>query len=163
MIERIDLTLPTPAAFFDRPVLPTNRMEAVCSVQFTLALVARKPRFLPRDFEEDLTQPDQLALMAKIDCTIDDSFGKTYPGHWPAHVQLHLNNGRLVDCLCPIAPGDPGNELSTAERREKFCRLAMSRLGEDCTGHLAKAVATIETLPDVGPVLDAFHPQENSP
>jgi 2-methylcitrate dehydratase PrpD len=69
-------------------------------------------------------------------------------------MKIYLNDGRVVAGSLTAPKGNYHNPLSGDELREKFLRLGGNALPREQLDEIVNRVATIETLGDVGPVVE---------
>jgi 2-methylcitrate dehydratase PrpD len=102
----------------------------------------------------DAYTPDKLAdpvvsqLMARTDCYRDASLDANYPRLWPAAVELHLRDGRVLSTRIEHALGEPENPVPRDALVQKFVSLSAESVSED-PASIAQRILAIDTEPDV--------------
>ena len=133
----------------DNPA-PEGDYQAKFSLQYVTAhaLVhgsVRLSAFAP----ERLKDPDVRAVLAKIEVVADPELSKGYPNQRAAHVEVELNDGRVLKYFQPTRKGDPEMPLSDDELNEKFLELALPVIGETTARQLLAALWSLEKSPGV--------------
>ncbi|MDP2707822.1 MAG: MmgE/PrpD family protein, partial [Burkholderiales bacterium] len=128
----------------DNPA-PEGDYQAKFSLQYVTAhaLVhgsVRLSAFAP----ERLKDPDVRAVLAKIEVVADPELSKGYPNQRAAHVEVELNDGRVLKYFQPTRKGDPEMPLSDDELNEKFLELALPVIGETIARQLLAALWSLE-------------------
>jgi 2-methylcitrate dehydratase PrpD len=128
---------------------PEGEYQAKFSLQYVTAhaLVhgsVRLVAFAP----ERLLDPDVRAVLAKVEVVADPVLSKGYPGQRAAHVEVELNDGKLLKHFQPTRKGDPEMPLTDDEVNEKFRELASPVIGEVASRELLAALWALEKRPD---------------
>lgn len=129
---------------------PEGDYQAKFSVQYVTAhaLVhgsVRLSAFSP----ERMRDPDVRALLAKIEVTADPELSKGYPGQRAAHVEIELNDGRVLKHFQPTRKGDPEMPLSDEELNDKFLELTAPVVGDLKARQLLERLWKLDKLKDV--------------
>jgi 2-methylcitrate dehydratase PrpD len=128
---------------------PEGEYQAKFSLQYVTAhaLVhgsVRLVAFAP----ERLLDPDVRAVLAKVEVIADPVLSKGYPGQRAAHVEIELNDGRVLKHFQPTRKGDPEMPLTDDEVNEKFLELAMPVIGDPASRELLAALWALDKRPD---------------
>jgi 2-methylcitrate dehydratase PrpD len=128
---------------------PEGEYQAKFSLQYVTAhaLVhgsVRLVAFAP----ERLLDPDVRAVLAKVEVVADPVLSKGYPGQRAAHVEVELNDGRLLKHFQPTRKGDPEMPLTDDEVNDKFLELAMPVIGDAAARELLATLWVLEKRPD---------------
>lgn len=98
---------------------------------------------------ERLLDPDVRALLAKIEVVSDAELSKNYPLQRAAHVEIELNDGRLLKHFQPTRKGDPEMPLTDDELNAKYLELAAPVVGDAVARQLLDALWSLEKQKDV--------------
>jgi 2-methylcitrate dehydratase PrpD len=90
--------------------------------------------------EENIKDPDLLALAAKVEVVKDDALDALYDEKWPAIVEVRTTDGRLLSARRDIMKGEPEDPLSDLELRRKFDSLATDAVSVEHAGRIWQAV-----------------------
>jgi 2-methylcitrate dehydratase PrpD len=99
---------------------------------------------------------DVRALIERTEATIDPALNP--PTSLPCRLEASLTNGETIVIERNVTPGMPAMPLSWDEVTEKFRRCAAGVISEDAQDKVIEAVARIEALPSVLPLLGALVP-----
>jgi 2-methylcitrate dehydratase PrpD len=108
----------------------------------------------------DAYTPDKLAdplvreLMARTECYTDPSLDAPYPRQWPAAVEVHLRDGRVLATRIEFATGEPENPVAPAALVEKFVSLAGDSVADAV--ELAERILSLDGDADVRMVTAAL-------
>jgi 2-methylcitrate dehydratase PrpD len=151
-IEAVEIaTCRASADVSDRPN-PKDRLEAILSHQLAAALALLGKPILPRDL--DVIGEPARALAAKVRVRHDPALDSLYPQRWPHRITISLRGGRQVKVESDNPP-----VANAAQAREKFLALAGPVLGPSRAANLVEVVERLETLPDLGPLLQLLPPR----
>ena len=128
---------------------PEGEYQAKFSLQYVTAhaLVhgsVRLVAFAP----ERLLDPDVRSVLARVEVAADPVLSKGYPGQRAAHIEVELNDGRLLKHFQPTRKGDPEMPLTDDEVNDKFLELAMPVIGDAAARELLAALWALEKRPD---------------
>lgn len=127
----------------DTKCRPRTPYEAQFSVQFAVAAALVDGGVSVASFSrERLTDPDLLALAARVRYTVDpqSSFPRTFPGQ----VRVRLSDGRVVEARQEHNRGGPEQPLSIAEVVGKYRDNASRALSPPRVAELETAVLGLE-------------------
>ena len=129
---------------------PEGDYQAKFSVQYVVAhaLVHGSVRLAAFD-PARLKDPNVRALLAKIAVETDPELSKRYPNQRAAHVEIELNDGRVLKHFQPTRKGDPEMPLTDDELNDKYRELAAPVLGDALAGQLLDTLWSLEKQPDV--------------
>lgn len=143
---------------------PETGLEGKFSLAYPLAAGVLDGSYSLWTFTDEAVRREAIrALYARIDahedpaCRGDDpEFEKRSSGSRGfVEVEVRLRDGRSETIRVDKAPGAPGRELSWDDLRTKFTDCAkQSRIGEDKAQQAFAAVQNLETLDDVGTLVD---------
>jgi 2-methylcitrate dehydratase PrpD len=110
----------------ERKYSPSNTVDAQFSMPFgaAVALTFREAG-LDQFTENNFQSPQIRSLAGKVVMSKDIRLEKNFPAEWPAHVQVHLTNGKRFEKYIRFPKGDPENPMSWEELSAKFRSLAM--------------------------------------
>jgi 2-methylcitrate dehydratase len=137
--------------------VPSSQEAADHSVYFLVAVALLDGRFgLDQLTSGRWQDADVRALIERTEATIDSTLKP--PTSLPCRLEATLTNGEMIVIERKVTPGMPAMPLSWDEVTEKFRRCAAGVVGEDAQIKVIDAVATIEALPSVRPLLGALVP-----
>lgn len=126
---------------------PEGDYQAKFSLQYTVAhaLVhgsVRLSAFSP----ERMKDANVRAVLAKVEVVADPELSKGYPNQRAAHVEIELNDGRVMKHFQPTRKGDPEMPLTDDELNAKYLELATPVVGEAVARRLLDALWSLEKL-----------------
>jgi 2-methylcitrate dehydratase PrpD len=101
---------------------------------------------------ERLADPRVRALMQRTSCYRDDTLDAEYPIRWPAAVEVHLRDGRVLTRRIEFATGEPENPVSREALVAKFVGLAEV----DRADELAERILHLDAEPDLSVLSSAL-------
>jgi len=138
--------------------VPSSQEAADHSVYFLVAVALLDGRFgLDQLTGGRWQDADVRALIERMEATIDPTLKP--PTSLPCRLQATLTNGETIVIERNVTPGMPAMPLSWNEVTEKFRRCAAGVIDEDAQSEVIDAVARIEALPSVRPLLGALVPR----
>ena len=99
-----------------------------------------------------LNDPTLRTLLPKVRCEIDPEIEAEFPANMSGKLTVEARGARFSQKVV-VPKGEPANFLTEAELRAKFAGLADTVLGADRAARLADAVLSIDTMPDIAPLL----------
>ncbi len=149
-IARLDVGTYRPAlevAGYEHPATPA---EARFSLKYVVATALTHGSVRLAAFEPArLADPAALALMSRINLSVDAELDASFPGQRAARIVIEAKDGRRGEYLQPTRKGDPDLPLSDAELEEKFLELAAPVQGDAAARALAARLWTLERSPSV--------------
>jgi 2-methylcitrate dehydratase PrpD len=134
-------------AGYEHPATPA---EARFSLKYVVATALTHGSVRLAAFEPArLADPATLALMGKIQLSVDAELDASFPGQRAARIVIEARDGRRGEYLQPTRKGDPDLPLSDAELEEKFLELAAPVQGDAAARALAARLWTLERSPSV--------------
>ena len=129
---------------------PEGDYQAKFSLQYVTAhaLVHGSVRLIAFS-PERLQDPDVRAVLAKVEVIADPELSKGYPNQRAAHVEVELNDGRVLKHFQPTRKGDPEMPLTDAEVNDKYLELATPVIGDATARQLLDALWSLEKLENV--------------
>ncbi len=129
---------------------PATPAEARFSLKYVVATAlthgsVRLAAFEPTRMADAAT----LALMNKIDVSVDAELDANFPGQRAARIAIETTDGRRGEYLQPTRKGDPDLPLSDGELDEKFLELAAPVLGDAAARALVARLWALEHQPSV--------------
>jgi 2-methylcitrate dehydratase len=137
--------------------VPSSQEAADHSVYFLTAVALLDGRFgLDQLTGGRWQDADVHALIERTEAIIDPALKP--PGSLPCRLEATLTSGETIVIERKVTPGMPAMPLSWEEVTEKFRRCAAGVLDKDAQSRIIDAVAQIETLPSIRPLLAALVP-----
>jgi 2-methylcitrate dehydratase PrpD len=129
----------------ERKYSPSNTVDAQFSMPFgaAVALTFREAgldQFTGNNFQS----PQIRSLMGKVVMTKDIRLEKNFPAEWPAHVEVHLTNGKRFEKYIRFPKGDPENPIGWEELSAKFRLLAMRVLPKSQCDQVISSVGKMD-------------------
>lgn len=124
---------------------PEGDYQAKFSVQYVTAhaMVHGSVRLVAFSSER-MNDPNVRFLLAKIEVITDAELSKGYPGQRAAHVEVELNDGRVLKHFQPTRKGDPEMPLTDAELTDKYLELATPVIGDAMAHQLLDTLWSLE-------------------
>ena len=154
-VERIRLGVLSGGALLvadpiDEKRAPRNVVDAQFSAPFAAAVaLARGSAGLDDYTQANVDDPEIRTLMSRTDCHRDPDLDAAYPDHWPATIDMRLQDGRELSVRISDPTGEPANPIRPQELREKFLGLASAAIGDDVARELADRSLRLELEPDL--------------
>ena len=102
--------------------------------------------------EENIKDPEILALMDRVTLRSVLELTAVYPKKWPSRVAIELRDGRTLAAYNEFPKGDPENPLSREEAVDKFKGLTKEALTETQQDALVGKILDLENILDVGDI-----------
>lgn len=129
---------------------PENLVDAQFSAPFAVALALVRGSAGYSDYTLASVRDGVIRdLMARTECARDGALDAVYPRQWPAWVEVHLRDGRVLRAEVPHALGEPENPVSRAAIIDKFIDLAGVCLKPDRAARVAQQILRLDELPDL--------------
>ena len=154
-VERIRLGVLSGGALLvaepiDEKRAPRNVVDAQFSAPFAAAVaLARGSAGLDDYTQANVDDPEIRALMSRTDCHRDLDLDAAYPDHWPATIDMRLQDGRELSVRISDPTGEPANPIRSQELRKKFLGLASATIGDEVARELADRCLGLELEPDL--------------
>ena len=130
---------------------PQNGLEAKFSMEYCAAVALAEGRVGIGAFENDrVHHPTVRALMERVQMTVDPAIGGHQDRNAWSRVTLRLSDGRRLVREPQGPQGHPNRPLSQDQLREKFRDCARVVLPADRADGLARTIAGLDRLPDIG-------------
>jgi 2-methylcitrate dehydratase len=137
--------------------VPSSQEAADHSVYFLTAVALLDGRFGLDQLTGGRWQgADVRALIERTGAIIDPALKP--PASLPCRLEATLTSGETIVIERKVTPGMPAMPLSWDEVTEKFRRCAAGAISDEAQSKVIDAVARIETLPSVRPLLAALVP-----
>lgn len=131
-----------------------SRETADHSLPYCIAAAVVRRTLTPRDFSpESLADPKILATVPKVKAVLDPSFEDRFPAEQPCRVVVTLQNGERLIKERAYPKGDPRDQLSDSELREKFEVLADGKLDKTQCDGFHDAVYDLENIDEIGELM----------
>ena len=132
--------------------------------RYVAACALLRGRVGPEDFHPDaIRDPDVLDLARRVDMVID---GNPDPNALvPVTVEIALRDGRSATDRVEVMYGHPERPMTRAAQLHKFrrnCEAAARPIARAAAERIIAAVARLESLPDVGALVDDLVPVTDS-
>ena len=136
---------------------PRDIGSAQFSICFSMALrfVKGGNGFLEY-IDENLIDPDVLALAHKVRVEVDDQAELAYPKQWGSIVTVVMKSGQRYQERVPAVKGSHEFPLTREEIRDKFRRLVAGRMSPRNAECLLERLENIEQLADVSQITSLF-------
>jgi len=151
-IERVQVVFPR-IVYVIRPN-PATGLDGKFSVQYATLLALLDGVITVDSFtNERRFAPDVVALLPRVEVQIDDTIPADFDRmHVVVHVEL--KDGRRLSKKVDKLTGWVGNPLPRDQRLKKFLACTRRVLKEKESQHMLELVEKLDTLPDVGEIMD---------
>lgn len=147
-IERVSIGTYGPALAVAGHEHPATPAEARFSLKYVVATALTHGSVRLSAFEPGrLADPATLALMQRIDLSLDAELDASFPRQRAARITIRTRDGRRDAYLQPTRKGDPDAPLSDRELEQKYLELASPVLGDAAARALAARLWTLERSP----------------
>lgn len=131
-----------------------SRETADHSLPYCIAAAVVRRKLTPNEFnKESLKDAQILANVPKVKAVLEPSFEERFPAEQPCKVVIKLTNGETLQTARAYPKGDPRDQLSTAELKEKFSILADGILDEAQCEAVYDAVYDLENIAEIGDLM----------
>jgi 2-methylcitrate dehydratase len=134
----------------------STREHADHSIPYLVARALLDGDVRVTDFEEArFKDPRALALKRKLKVRPDATLSNENLG---ADLEVTLQNGSALTARVPIPPGNMLNPAGDADLTRKFLTLSEAVLGKERAQKAIEVILAVDTLPDLGNLLNALSP-----
>lgn len=131
-----------------------SRETADHSLPYCIAAAVVRRKLTPNEFNKESLKDEQiLANVPKVKAVLEPSFEERFPAEQPCKVLIKLNTGETLQTERAYPKGDPRDQLSTAELKEKFSILADGILDEPQCEAVYEAVYDLENIAEIGDLM----------
>jgi 2-methylcitrate dehydratase len=131
-----------------------SRETADHSLPYCIAAAAVRRSLTPRDFSpESLKDAQILATVPKVKAVLEPSFETRFPAEQPCRVVITLKTGEKLTKERSYPKGDPRDQLSTVELKQKFQIQAENVLSENQQNSVFETIQNIELLENIGDLM----------
>lgn len=131
-----------------------SRETADHSLPYCIAAATVRRSLTPRDFSAESLKDEQiLATVPKVKAVLEPSFETRFPAEQPCRVVITLKNGEKLTKERNYPKGDPRDQLSTAELKNKFEVLAEDILDKSQCEAVHNAVYDLENIAEIGDLM----------
>ncbi len=128
-----------------------SRETADHSLPYCIAAAVVRRKLTPNEFnKESLADAQILETVPKVKAVLEPSFESRFPAEQPCKVSINLTNGETLTKERAYPKGDPRDQLSTEELKEKFSILAEDILDESQKEAVYNAVYDLENVREIG-------------
>jgi 2-methylcitrate dehydratase PrpD len=129
---------------------PRNVVDAQFSAPYAAAVALVHGRAGLAEFTlETMADPRVRALMARMECFRDPSLDAEYPRSWPALVEIHLRDGRVLRHRTEHALGEPENPVPRGALVDRFVEMVPARLDPAAARALAERILRLDEERDL--------------
>jgi 2-methylcitrate dehydratase len=131
-----------------------SRETADHSLPYCIAAAVVRRKLTPNEFNEKSLKDEQiLATVPKVKAVLDPSFESRFPAEQPCRVVITLKTGEKLTKERSYPKGDPRDQLSTAELKQKFNVLAESILSDSQQDKFFDAIQNLEYIANIGSLM----------
>lgn len=131
-----------------------SRETADHSLPYCIAAAVVRRHLTPREFTPESLQNEQiLAVVPKVKAVLEPSFEARFPAEQPCKVVITCSDGETYECERAYPKGDPRDQLSTAELKQKFEVLAEGILDKNQCEAVYNAVYDLENIKEIGDLM----------
>ena len=138
---------------------PQTRETADHSLPYCTAVALVDGEVGLRQFApERFTDPELIALVAKVKVHRDAALSRRYPAGIPNRVVVRQHDGVEFTSEVEFPRGHARNPMTDAEVEEKFRRLAAGRVNEETQDRIISLIWNLDSLDRIGDLLTLFPP-----
>lgn len=156
-IEKIEIfTLKRAAEILadEKKYVIDSRETADHSLPYCIAAAVVRRHLTPHEFSpESLKNEEILAVVPKVRAVLEPSFEERFPAEQPCKVVITGSDGTVYRRKRAYPKGDPRDQLSTAELKQKFAVLAEGILDRPRCETVYDAVQNLEAADDIGELM----------
>ncbi len=131
-----------------------SRETADHSLPYCIAAATVRRSLTPRDFSpESLKDTQILATVPKVKAVLEPSFETRFPAEQPCRVVITLKNGVKLTKERNYPKGDPRDQLSTGELKQKFEVLAEDILDKSQCEAVHNKVYDLESVTEISDLI----------
>jgi 2-methylcitrate dehydratase len=131
-----------------------SRETADHSLPYCIAAAVVKRHLTPNEFSpESLKNTQILETVPKVKAVLESSFESRFPAEQPCKVSIKLTNGETLEKERNYPKGDPRDQLSTEELKQKFDILATGILDDAQKEAVYAAVYDLENVAEIGDLM----------
>jgi 2-methylcitrate dehydratase len=131
-----------------------SRETADHSLPYCIAAATVRRTLTPREFSNESLKDEQiLATVPKVKAVLEPSFETRFPAEQPCRVVITLKNGEKFTKERSYPKGDPRDQLSTAELKQKFNVLAENILSDSQQEEFFHTIQTLENVANIGSLM----------
>lgn len=156
-IEKIEIyTLKRAAEILadEKKYVIDSRETADHSLPYCIAAAVVRRHLTPREFSpESLSDMKILSVIPKVKAILEPLFEERFPAEQPCKVVITSTNGNIFECERAYPKGDPRDQLSTAELKNKFEVLAEGLLDKTQCETVYETIYNLENIEDIGDLM----------
>ncbi|HMS39285.1 MAG TPA: MmgE/PrpD family protein [Pyrinomonadaceae bacterium] len=131
-----------------------SRETADHSLPYCIAAAVVRRKLTPNEFnKESLADAQILETVPKVKAVLEPSFESRFPAEQPCKIVIKLTNGETLENERAYPKGDPRDQLSTAELKQKFSILAEDILDESQKETVYQTVYNLENVAEIGDLM----------
>jgi 2-methylcitrate dehydratase len=131
-----------------------SRETADHSLPYCIAAAVVRRHLTPNEFSpESLKNARILATVPKVKAVLAPEFESRFPAEQPCRVRVKLTNGEVLEKERNYPKGDPRDQLSTEELKQKFSVLAEGILTDAQKEAVYQAVYDLENFARIGDLM----------
>jgi 2-methylcitrate dehydratase len=131
-----------------------SRETADHSLPYCIAAAVVRRRLTPNEFDKDSLKDEQiLAAVPKVKAVLEPSFESRFPAEQPCRVVIKLTNGETLEKERAFPKGDPRDQLSVEELKQKFSILADGILDEARQKEVYETIYDLESVGEIGDLM----------
>lgn len=133
---------------------PNSGAQGQFSLPYAVAVLVHDGAALLEQFsDEAVMRPSVVELAQRVRAEVDEELEKRWPEEEPSRVIITLRDGRRLTAEVRGGKGTLVHPMSAEELRAKFRGLATPLVGAARAAAIERAVMSIETNADVGPLM----------
>ncbi len=131
-----------------------SRETADHSLPYCIAAAIVRRKLTPNEFNKESLKDERiLENVPKVKAVLEPSFEERFPAEQPCRVVIKLTNGETLNKERAYPKGDPRNQLSTEELKQKFDILAEGILDDSQKEAVFEAVYDLENISEIGDLM----------
>jgi 2-methylcitrate dehydratase PrpD len=129
---------------------PRNVVDAQFSAPYAAAVALARGRAGLAEFSEAALHDDELrGLAARAECYRDEALDAQYPERWPAAVEIHLQDGRVLRAQVDHALGEPENPVGRDALARRFAEMVGAQVTPDAARRITDLILALAAEPDL--------------
>jgi 2-methylcitrate dehydratase PrpD len=137
---------------------PASSLAAKFSIPYVVAGVLEAGVAGLALHDLDPTDPGLREMMARVEVITDPELDRRYPYRRPAHVELELEDGRVLTATCDMPLGDSANPVPRERLERKFREMTAPVLGADRSSALLARMLGLAEAPTVSEISELARP-----
>ncbi|AET61068.1 MmgE/PrpD family protein [Paenibacillus terrae HPL-003] len=138
---------------------PGNVSEAGLSIPYGIAVALYDGEVgIPQFTEERIRDRRVLELAAKVQVSASETYTRAYPANWGSELNLHLQDGRILNRVVWNGKGSRDDPWTTDELAVRFRRFADDKYSSARVDDMLDSILHLEKMKDISPFVNQLMP-----